>query len=73
MSYNSVAVVVRYKLHNTVHPNSMVHPKLYRLSLAMDHATCSVASWLVQVAHKVLPFLVLLPKCQNNSKECQLI
>jgi len=51
----------------------MAHPKLYLLSLAMAHATCSVASWLVLVVHKVLPFLVLLPKYLNNSKGCQLI
>lgn len=66
-------VVVRYKLQHTVHHNSTVHLKLYLLSLAMARATCSVALWLVLVVHKVLPFLVLLPKCLNNSKGCLLI
>ena len=72
MSYNNV-VVVRYKLQHTVHHNSTAHLKLYLLSLAMAHATCLVASWLVLVVHKVLPFLVLLPKYLNSSRGCQLI
>jgi hypothetical protein len=72
VSYNNVAVL-RYKLHRTVHHNSMVHLKLYLQSLAMDHATCSVASWLVLVVHKDLPSLVPLLKSLNNSKGCQLI